>query len=187
MASSWTRGLPTLRQGRVSLREIQAEDEEPIVALFRHPRVARHLADPPRSRKSFREFLKWSAGTRLAGRYTGFAVRQSGTTVGMMYVWVVAPGTAEIGFALTPAVWGTGVFRVAGSLLCRFAFDVMRLHRLEMRVAVENTRAQVAVYKLGATPEGLLRDSFHKDGRYRDSVMFRLLRPEFIASQRSVG
>lgn len=184
MANSWIRGLPTLRQGRISLREIQAEDEEPIVALFRDPRVARHLADPPRSRKSFREFLKWSAGTRLAGRYTGFAVRQGAKTVGMMYVWVVAPGTAEIGFALTPSAWGTGVFRVAGALLCRFAFDVMKLHRLEMRVAVENTRAQVAVYKLGATPEGLLRDSFYKDGRYRDSVMFRLLRPELAASRR---
>ena len=184
MPNSWTGGLPTLRQGRVSLREIQPEDEAPIVALFRDPRVRRHLADPPRTQKAFRQFLKWSAGTRLAGRYTGFAVRESGRTVGMMYVWVLAPGTAEIGFALMPAIWGTGVFRVAGGLLCRFAFDVMKLHRLEMRVAVANTRAQVAVYKLGATPEGLLRDSFLKNGRYYDSVMYRLLRREFMATQR---
>jgi RimJ/RimL family protein N-acetyltransferase len=184
MANAWTGGLPTLRQGRVSLREIQPEDEDPIVALFRDPRVSRHLANPPRSRKAFRQFLKWAAGTRLAGRYTGFAVRHGGRTVGMMYVWVVAPGTAEIGFALTPALWGTGVFRAAGALLCRFAFDVMKLHRLEMRVAVDNTRAQVAVYKLGATPEGLLRDSFLKDARYHDSVMFRLLRREFVATRK---
>jgi ribosomal-protein-alanine N-acetyltransferase len=183
MPNSWRGGLPTLRQGRVSLREIQSEDEAPIVALFRDPRVRRFLADPPRAQKAFRQFLKWSAGTRLAGRYTGFAVRQSGRTVGMMYVWVVAPGTAEIGFALMPSIWGTGVFRVAGGLLCRFAFDVMKLHRLEMRVAVSNTRAQVAVYKLGATPEGLLRDSFLKNGRYHDSVMYRLLRREFMATQ----
>jgi RimJ/RimL family protein N-acetyltransferase len=185
MARSWKGGLPTLRQGRISLREIQPEDEDPIVELFRDPRVSRHLADPPRSRKAFRQFIKWSADTRLAGRYTGFAVRQSGRTVGMMYVWVVAPGTAEIGFALTPPMWGTGLFRVAGGLLCRFAFEVMKLHRLEMRVAVQNTRAQVAVYKLGATPEGVLRDSFIKDGRHYDSVMFRLLRPEFTASRGS--
>jgi RimJ/RimL family protein N-acetyltransferase len=185
MASSWTGGLPTLRQGRVSLREIQPEDEDPIVALFRDPQVSRHLANPPRSRKAFRQFIKWSADTRLAGRYTGFAVRQGARTVGMMYIWVVAPGTAEIGFALRAAMWGTGVFRAAGALLCRFGFDVMKLHRLEMRVAVENTRAQVAVYKLGATPEGLLRDSFLKDGRYHDSVLFRLLRSEFMATLRS--
>ena len=51
MASSWRRRLLTLRQGRVLLREIQADDEDPIVAVFRDPRVARHLADPPRSRK----------------------------------------------------------------------------------------------------------------------------------------
>jgi ribosomal-protein-alanine N-acetyltransferase len=184
MASSWTRGLPTLRQGRVSLREIQPEDEPAIVALFRDARVSRHLANPPRSRNAFRQFLKWAAGTRLAGRYTGFAVRHSGRTVGMMYIWVVAPGTAEIGFAVTPDLWGTGVFRAAGGLLCRFAFDVMKLHRLEMRIACENTRAQVAVYKLGATPEGVLRDSFVKGGRHHDSVLFRLLRHEFVATQK---
>src|SRR5919197_697433 len=120
MARSWKGGLPTPRQGRGSLREIQPEEEEPVVA----------------------------------------------------------PGTAEIGFALLPSTWGTGLFRVAGALLCRFAFDIMKLHRLEMRVSVENTRAQVAVYKLGATPEGLLRDSYFKNGRCHDSVMFRVLRPE---------
>ena len=182
--SRWTGGVPTLRQGRVSLREIQPDDEDPIVTLFRDPRVSRYLADPPRSRRAFRQFVKWSAGTRLAGRYTGFAVRQNARTVGMMYVWVVAPATAEIGFALIPSMWGTGLFRIAGGLLCRFAFDVMKLHRLEMRVAVANTRAQVAVYKLGATPEGLLRDSFFKDGRYYDSVLFRLLRSEFLATEK---
>jgi RimJ/RimL family protein N-acetyltransferase len=184
MARSWKGGLPTLRQGRVSLREIQPEDEEPIVALFRDPRVSKHLANPPRSRKAFRRFIDWAAGTRLAGRYTAFAVRQSGRTVGMMHVWVVAPGTAEIGFALLPSTWGTGLFRVAGALLCRFAFDIMKLHRLEMRVSVENTRAQVAVYKLGATPEGLLRDSYFKNRRFHDSVLFRLLRSEFMAALR---
>jgi len=178
---SWKQGLPALRRGRTSLREIQPEDEAAIVALFRNPQVRKHLADPPRTRAAFRQYLQWSANNRLAGRYTGFAVRHAGRTVGMMYVWVTAPGTAEIGFALDPAVWGTGVFRAAASLMCGFAFDTVKLHRLEMRVAVENRSAQIAAQKLGATPEGLLRESFAKDGRYCDSVLFRLLKGECSA------
>ena len=177
---SWQKGLPRLRTGRVSLREIEPDDEVAIVRLFRNPRVHRHLADPPRTRAAFRQFLDWSAKNRLAGRYTGFAVRRDGRTVGMMFVWVTAPGTAEIGFALDPSVWGTGVFPRAARLMCRFAFVRMRLHRLEMRIAVENRRAHVAAQKLGAIPEGLLRQSFVKDGRYCDSVLYRLLRDELV-------
>ena len=176
---SWTDGLPALRAGRTSLREIKPDDETAIVALFRNPRVRRHLADPPRTRAAFRQFLEWSGKNRLAGRYTGFAVRHGGRTVGMMFIWVTAPGTAEIGFALDPSVWGTGVFARAATLMCGFAFRRMKLHRLEMRIAVANRRAQLAVHKLGAVPEALLRESFVKNGRYTDSVLYRLLTSDF--------
>lgn len=172
---SWKTGLPALRAGRVSLREMQPEDEVAIVRLFRNPKVHRHLADPPRTRAAFRQYLQWSSKNRLAGRYTGFAVRQGTRTVGMMFVWVTAPGTAEIGFAMDPSVWGTGAFQAAARLMCRFAFRRMKLHRLEMRIAMGNRRAQVAAQKLGGVPEALLRESFAKNGRHLDSVLYRLL------------
>lgn len=176
--------MPALRRGRTALREIQPEDEPAIVALFRDAQVSRYLADPPRSRKAFRQYLQWAAKNRLAGRYTGFAVRHAGRTVGMMYIWVLAPGTAEIGFALEPSLWGTGVFQTAVRLLCAFAFARMKLHRLEMRIAVDNRRAHGAVCRLGAVPEAFLREAFVRRGRYCDSVLYRVLRREFTPSIR---
>lgn len=176
--AGWKQGLPALRRGRTALREFEPDDEAAVVALFRNPKVNRHLADPPRSRAAFRQYLEWSTKNRLAGRYSGFAVRYRGRTVGMMYIWVLAPGTAEIGFALHPDVWGTGVFQAAARLLMKFAFDSMRLHRLEIRIDVDNRRAHGAVCRLGALPEGMLHAAYAKGGRYCDSVLYCLLRDD---------
>jgi RimJ/RimL family protein N-acetyltransferase len=63
--------------------------------------------------------------------------------------------------------------------LARFAFRQVGLHRLEMRVAVENVRAQVAIHKIGGRPEALLRDAFTIRRRCCDAVRFRLLKREF--------
>jgi ribosomal-protein-alanine N-acetyltransferase len=178
----WTSGFPRLQSNTVALREITADDEPFMVSMFKNPRVRRYLAQPPTTRDAFRRYLRWSAANRAAGRYGGFAILYRGRPAGMIFFWITAPGTAEIGFALHPRVWGTPVFRTAARLLAQFAFRTARLRRLEMRVAVENTRAQVAIHKLGARPEALLRDAFMLRGRCCDAVLFRLLKREFQSS-----
>ncbi len=175
----WTSGLPQLHSDNVTLREIVAGDETFMVSMFKDPRVRRHLAQPPTTRTAFGQYLRWATANRTAGRYGGFTISHRGRPAGMIFFWITAPGTAEIGFALHPRVWGTPVFRTAARLLARFAFSTVNLRRLEMRVAVENARAQVAVHKLGARPEALLSDAFMIRGRCCDAVLFRLLKREF--------
>jgi RimJ/RimL family protein N-acetyltransferase len=41
--------------------------------------------------------------------------------------------TAEWGFAVGSAFWGTGVFRESAELLLAFAFETIGVHRLEAR------------------------------------------------------
>ena len=84
-------------------------------------------------------------------------------------------GTAEWGFAIGSAFWGTGVFQDGAELVLDFAFETIGVHRLEARAAVKNGRGNGALQKLGAVQEGMLRKSFLKNGEYLDQVLYAIL------------
>jgi ribosomal-protein-alanine N-acetyltransferase len=176
-ARRWTTGLPILRRGAVTLREIEEADGRAIVALYRLARVRRHMSQPFKGATEFDSFLEWARKSRQVGRYAGYAIHVAGTrkAVGMIYVWVTARGVAELGYALHPSQWGRGVFLAAARAITDFAFGAMDIHRLEMRVAIENHRAQAATRKLGATAEGTLRDALITERSHGDAILFSLL------------
>jgi RimJ/RimL family protein N-acetyltransferase len=78
-----------------------------------------------------------------------------------------------------PKFRGTGFNgRVKDMMLLR-AFDC-GIRRVEFRVDVRNQRSQVAMKKLGAVREGVLRaDRITWTGHVRDTVLFAILRDEW--------
>ena len=87
--------------------------------------------------------------------------------------------TAEWGFALGHAHWGTGIFEKTAATVVDFAIDALQVRRLEARSAVENGRGNGALQKLGAVREAVLRKSFLKDGRYYDQVLWSIVADEW--------
>jgi len=55
------------------------------------------------------------------------------------------------------------------------AFDVIGPHRLEARAAVANGRGNGALRKVGAMQEGILRQSFLRNGEYLDQTLWTIL------------
>ena len=87
--------------------------------------------------------------------------------------------TAEWGFAMSSDYWGTGLFVEGARLTVDFAFDVVGVHRLEARAAVQNGRGNGALRKIGAVQEGVLRRSFLRNGEYLDQAMWTILSEEW--------
>lgn len=75
---------------------------------------------------------------------------------------------------------GTGVNRHAKFALLCYAFEVMKMERVEIKTDNLNERAKAALLKVGMIPEGVLRShmQMHSDRR-RDSIYFSLLRNEW--------
>jgi RimJ/RimL family protein N-acetyltransferase len=74
---------------------------------------------------------------------------------------------------------GTGVNRQAKFALLSFAFEVMKMERVEIKTDNLNERAKAALLKVGMKPEGVLRSHMlMHDGRRRDSINFSILRSE---------
>ena len=134
--------------------------------------VSRFISPPPTTVEGFEKFITWAHAEREAGRYVCFAVVPHGmnTAVGLFQVRQLEPGfaTAEWGFALGSAFWGTGMFVDSGQLVVDFAIETLKVGRLEARACVANGRGNGALRKLGAVQEGVLRRSFLKNGEFLD-------------------
>jgi [ribosomal protein S5]-alanine N-acetyltransferase len=177
--SDWQRGLPTLRAGDVVLRELRSSDAASLFALLTTEEVARFISPPPTSVDGFEKFIAWTLRQRLAGTYACFAVTLRGfdTAIGIFQVRDTSIGfeTAEWGFALGSAFWGTGIFRQGAELVLEFAFDTMGVHRLEARAATLKGRGNGALQKIGAVQECVLRKSFLRNGEYLDQVLYAMI------------
>jgi [ribosomal protein S5]-alanine N-acetyltransferase len=177
--SDWRQRVPILASSRVTLRELRPEDAPSLFAMLSTEEVARFISPPPTTLDGFRRFIDWALREREAGNYICFAVVPHGlsTAVGLFQVRSLGPGfgTAEWGFAIGSAFWGSGAFADGARLVLDFAFDVVGVHRLEARASVANGRGNGALRKIGAVQEGILRGSFLRNGAHHDQVLWSIL------------
>jgi len=177
--SDWRAALPVLTGPRVTLRDLRPADAPALLQLLTTEEVTRFISPPPTTVEGFQRFIAWANAQRAAGQYLCFAVVPHGaeTAIGIIQVRELAQGfgTAEWGFVLGQAFWGTGLFAEAAELVQAFAFDTVGVHRLEARAAVENRRGNGALQKLGAHREAVLRKSFSRHGRDLDQALWSIL------------
>jgi ribosomal-protein-alanine N-acetyltransferase len=187
--SDWQRALPTLRGEQVVLRELRTDDAPSLFALLTTEEVARFISPPPTSVEGFERFIEWAHRQRTAGAYVCYAVTLRGfdTAIGIFQIrqHELSFRTAEWGFAIGSAFWGTGVFKDAADLVLNFAFDVLGVHRLEARAAVLNGRGNGALVKMGAVQEALLRRSLHLNGDHLDQVLYAIVADERRGQKRT--
>lgn len=178
-SSDWRGGLPLLRGDFVTLRELRASDAPSLCALLTIEEVARFVSPPPATVEGFERFIDWTRRQRLAGAVACYAVTLRGfdTAIGIIQVRPLEPGfgTAEWGFMLGSAFWGTGMFEESAGLVLDFVFEALGVQRLEARAAVLNGRGNKALLKLGAVLECLLRQSFRRNGEVLDQALYAIL------------
>ena len=178
-ASDWRQALPVLTGSMVTLRELRLSDAPSLLTMLSTEEVSRFISPPPTTVEGFERFIAWTHRERAAGNYVCFAVVPHGmdTAIGIFQVRQLEPGfaTAEWGFAIGSAFWGTGMFLDGAKMVVNFAFDTIGTHRLEARAAVANGRGNGALRKVGATQEGVLRKSFLRNGEYLDQTLWTIL------------
>jgi [ribosomal protein S5]-alanine N-acetyltransferase len=177
--SDWKQALPVLTGSMVTLRELRLSDATSLLTMLSTEEVARFISPPPTTVEGFERFIAWTHRERAAGNYACFAVVPHGmdTAIGIFQIRQLEPGfgTAEWGFAIGSAFWGTGVFMDGARMVIDFAFDTIQTHRLEARAAILNGRGNGALRKIGAMQEGILRKSFLRNGEYLDQALWTIL------------
>ena len=187
VATDWQSGLPVLEGIGITLRELRMSDAPALLSLLTTDEVSRFISPPPTTLDGFERFIAWTIREREAGRYLCFAVVPDGydTAVGLFQVRQLDPGfsTAEWGFAIGEAFWGSGLFAAGAELVVEFAFDVVGVHRREARAVMQNGRGNGALKKIGAVREGILRKSFLRGGKQLDQALWSILSEDWTRSK----
>jgi RimJ/RimL family protein N-acetyltransferase len=179
----WRQQLPVLTAGEHTLRQLRPSDAAPLLAMLTSDDVTRHISPPPLTLDGFERFVAWSLREQAAGTSICYGIVPKGydCAVGIIQIRGIQPdlGNAEWGFALGCAFWGTGVFHPCATAVVNFAIETIGIRRLEARAAAANARGNGALCKLGASPEGVLQNSFLKNGRYHDQLLWAIVESEW--------
>lgn len=85
----------------------------------------------------------------------------------------------EIGYWLAEHKQGKGIMRRSCQTLLAYAFEKLRMNRIEIRVGVDNQRSSNIPRQLGFTLEGVERDGEFLNDHYHDLEVYSLLRSEY--------
>jgi len=191
----WHRRLPELRDGVVLLRQLHRNDALWLLRHVNRSPVLQYIAQCPSTIDGFERFIRWTHAERRRGYHAGYGIVPCNTdhAVGIIQLWWTDRTfpTAEWGFAVGEAYWGTGVATRAAQLFldALFVDEIFvrpRVFRLEARAAVQNARGNAFLRKLGATQEGTLSGGFRKGERVSDYVMWSILAPEWNQRTRAI-
>ncbi|GAA4344908.1 GNAT family protein [Flaviaesturariibacter amylovorans] len=102
------------------------------------------------------------------------------------HTWYTDHARAEIGYVLTDETQrGKGYMSEALGAVLAYGFRELGLHRIEAFVGPGNTPSLRLMERHGFVREGLLREHYFTNGRHEHSVVFGLLRAEWL--QRTQG
>ena len=173
-----------LETHRVQLRLMQVDDYESLQSLTQPAELwkyfTKNLADP-------NELMQWiqdAVQERVQIKRVPFVVIDKdeqkicgSTSFGNISFY---DQRIEIGWTwLGEEFRGTGVNRQAKFSLFSYAFEVLRMERVEIKTDNLNERSKAALRKVGAFEEGVLRSHMlmHDKSR-RDSVYYSILKDE---------
>jgi RimJ/RimL family protein N-acetyltransferase len=175
---------------RVMLRPVK-EDDLPVLDRFlMEPEASGPFEwhgwwDPGRFRRGWDEngLLGADAGYLMVVRGAdrlGFVAWRKVVTSRGSFCW-------NMGILLLPEARGRGYGTEAQRQLVRYLFAHTQVVRIEADTEITNIAEQRALEKAGFTREGVLRSYGFRDGRWRDGVLYSILRDEVMAESASQG
>jgi RimJ/RimL family protein N-acetyltransferase len=173
---------PILHGLNIVLRPPCEADIEARLALGRDAHIAEMFGA---SREDLRPMTRDEASQwvqRLQGQSYAWVLETDGAFIGEIRLDRVDARDRRASMAIgiyDPAYLSRGLGTQAIKRLTEHAFDVMRLHRIAIRVLAYNQRAIRAYEKCGFVVEGRERESAFVNGAWHDDVMMGLLEKDF--------
>ena len=101
-------------------------------------------------------------------------------SVRLMFIdWISS--VAELGiFIGDELARGKGIGKGVTKLILNYAFQVINLHRIYLKVSESNTKAIHLYESCGFIKEGLLREHFWTNGEYESIIMMGILKNEYL-------
>ena len=167
----------------IPLAEIHAEELLPF--SLNEPSLWNFSLIGAAGAENLRKYISSAVESRENGTAYPFVVfdKQMGRFAGStrLYDISLAQKTLTLGFTWYGKDFqGTGLNKACKYLLLEFAFEKIKMERVEFRADARNKRSVAAMQSIGCTVEGVLRSNgIGNDGQRRDSVVLSILKWEW--------
>jgi len=166
------------------LRPISMRDCEAFFDIFSDAETLRYWSGEPISKPGeaeslVRRELEFSeSGSCITW---GIALPDSNRLIGKITLFQFSDQNrrAELGYLLNRRYWGMGYMSEVMECVLDYAFDVLKLHRLEADTDPENSASLAVLEKFCFQREGMFRQRWYVCGKWLDSVMLGLLRKDY--------
>ncbi|SFG56588.1 ribosomal-protein-serine acetyltransferase [Halobacillus alkaliphilus] len=91
----------------------------------------------------------------------------------------------SIGYWMGAEYTGRGLLTKACRHLFTYAFEELRLNRIEIRAAEENSKSRAIPERLGFVQEGMIRDAANMYGSYVNHVVYGMLARDWFSDRSS--
>jgi [ribosomal protein S5]-alanine N-acetyltransferase len=163
---------------RVILRELTAADEGEFLGLARASVGLHHpWYTLPTTPEAFQAYLGRVSRPSTEGRLV--CLRDGGAMAGVFIVDSIIRGrfqSATLSYAAFAPAAGRGYMSEGLGLVLRYAFDDLRLHRLEANIQPTNRASLALVRRQGFRKEGYSPDMLFIDGAWRDHERWAITR-----------
>jgi RimJ/RimL family protein N-acetyltransferase len=174
--------MPTLSTDRLVLRPFHADDADAVTREAGVREVAETTLNIPHPYPpgGAAGWIATLAPAHAAGNDLTLAITAGGELVGAVSLMISSRfARAELAYWIARAHWNRGVATEAARAIVAYGFGPLALHKISATHMVHNPASGRVMQKLGMRREGLLREHYHRDGRWLDVVVYGLLRSEW--------
>lgn len=174
---------------RVLLRLLRPDDFEAWAEVRRRcndwlvrwePRAPQDQVEP--DRRSFASRCGIREGERQLGSGYGFGIFIGDRFAGEINLSSVQRGpfqNAYVGYWIDEALAGNGYMPESVVVVCRFAFEDLGLHRLQISIIPRNSASRRVVEKLGLRHEGVAKRYLEINGTWEDHIRYAITSEEW--------
>ncbi|MGI2328267.1 GNAT family N-acetyltransferase [Planococcus sp. YIM B11945] len=180
----------TMQTQTVYYREMIGEDWRHVHEYASQEIVSKYQPWGPNTQKESQAFVEEvikEAKRKPRIRFVfAIVLKATGKTIGAgeFNIRDATNKTGEIGYIVNPEYWGKGIATEAARFLLDFGFAERGMHRIFATCDPKNAPSHKVLEKIGMQKEGLMReDILMKDG-WRDSLLFSILKPEWMEGSR---
>lgn len=178
--SGWFSRLPVIETERMTLRKVRWRDARDIYRWTSDPEVARYvLWTAHESIHQTYAYVRYLKNLYRQGLPSSWVIelKETGRVIGSVGFMKLDDENdfCEVGYSLAREQWNRGLTTEALKAVLAFAFDQLRVNRIEAQHDVRNPASGRVMEKCGMLPEGILRRRIRNKGEYVDVRLWAIL------------
>jgi [ribosomal protein S5]-alanine N-acetyltransferase len=177
--------FPILKGQRITLRQINENDANAILALRSNVEAMHHVPRPlMKNLDEANAFIKILDDKLVAGEGINWAICLNNDEENMIgnichFNFMLDANRSEIGYMLLPNYFRKGIMYEAIMLVLEYGFNVLNFNSTEAIIIAENIGSRKVAEKAGFILEGTCRESCFHNNRYYDQCFYGMLKSEF--------